>query len=432
MKRKISRLFQIMIAVVLMCAVVVPVSAATISELEDQQKEHQDKLDEVNSQIVELEDEQQILEEEISDLDSEIVNMFTSIELLEEQIEEKNASIETLTAEIAVVQADYELAKAEEETQYEAMKVRIKYMYEQGDTAYVQMLMEAGSFSDMLNKADYIEQLQAYDRKKLEEYQLIREEAEMLKVQLETEKAALEAEIAGLETDKADLEEQKEYMDTLLAEKKEQSDNYEAQIAQAKQQAAIYKTQIKEEQEKIDKLKEEEKKKEEEQAKAEENGSSGDENNGTSGGNSSSGGSSSGGSSSSAGTNSGSTGGSTSTPSGGGSVSGTQIANYACQYIGNPYVSGGTSLTNGADCSGFVYRVYSDFGYQLPRTSYAQRSAGYEVSYANAQPGDIICYSGHVGIYIGNGKIVHASTPATGIKIGNATYREILTVRRIL
>ena len=116
----------------------------------------------------------------------------------------------------------------------------------------------------------------------------------------------------------------------------------------------------------------------------------------------------------------------------GGSELGKQIAKYACQYIGNPYVAGGTSLTNGADCSGFTYRVYSDFGYRLPRTSTEQRSAGTGVNYSDAQPGDLICYSGHVALYIGGGKIVHASTQKTGIKVGNAEYRTILAVRRII
>lgn len=107
------------------------------------------------------------------------------------------------------------------------------------------------------------------------------------------------------------------------------------------------------------------------------------------------------------------------------------VADYACQFIGNPYVWGGTSLTNGADCSGFVQSVYAHFGVSLPRTSSAQRSAGYEVSYSEAQPGDIICYSGHVGIYIGNGQIVNAQDPAHGIGISPVAYTSILTVRRI-
>ena len=107
------------------------------------------------------------------------------------------------------------------------------------------------------------------------------------------------------------------------------------------------------------------------------------------------------------------------------------VVDYACQFIGNPYVWGGTSLTNGADCSGFVQSVYAHFGVSLPRTSSAQRSAGYAVSYSEAQPGDIICYNGHVGIYSGNGKIVNAQDPAHGIGISPATYTSIVTVRRI-
>ncbi len=111
---------------------------------------------------------------------------------------------------------------------------------------------------------------------------------------------------------------------------------------------------------------------------------------------------------------------------------GAAVANYAVQFKGNPYVYGGTSLTNGADCSGFVMSVYKNFGVSLPHSSSADRSVGYGVgSLAEAQPGDIICYSGHVGIYIGNGQIIHASTEKTGIKISNASYRKILAIRRI-
>ena len=95
-------------------------------------------------------------------------------------------------------------------------------------------------------------------------------------------------------------------------------------------------------------------------------------------------------------------------------------------------MAGGTSLTNGADCSGFVMAGYQAFGISLPRSSYAQAGVGTAVSYSEAKPGDIIYYGGHVGIYIGNGQIVHASTERTGIKITSATYRSIITVRRIV
>jgi len=115
-----------------------------------------------------------------------------------------------------------------------------------------------------------------------------------------------------------------------------------------------------------------------------------------------------------------------------GSGTGSSVASYALQFVGNPYVYGGTSLTNGTDCSGFTMSVYRNFGVSLPHSSGAQRGIGYDVGgIQNAQPGDLVCYSGHVGLYIGNGQIVHASTAATGIKISNASYRQILAVRRI-
>lgn len=116
----------------------------------------------------------------------------------------------------------------------------------------------------------------------------------------------------------------------------------------------------------------------------------------------------------------------------GGSEMGRAVVEYACQFVGNPYVYGGTSLTNGADCSGFVMSVYANFGVSLPHSSKADRSVGYAVDgLANAQPGDLICYSGHVALYMGNNQIVHASSSKTGIIISNADYKTVLAVRRI-
>ena len=111
---------------------------------------------------------------------------------------------------------------------------------------------------------------------------------------------------------------------------------------------------------------------------------------------------------------------------------GQAVVDYAMQFVGNPYVWGGTSLTNGADCSGFVQSVYANFGVSMPRTSSAMRSAGTEVSYSEAVPGDVICYEGHVGIYIGNGQIVNEIDEAHGIGVSSATYTNIITVRRLL
>lgn len=111
---------------------------------------------------------------------------------------------------------------------------------------------------------------------------------------------------------------------------------------------------------------------------------------------------------------------------------GQAVVDYAMRFVGNPYVWGGTSLTNGADCSGFVQSVYANFGIGMPRTSRAMRGAGTEVSYSEAVPGDVICYEGHVGIYIGNGQIVNAIDESHGIGVSSATYANIITVRRLL
>ena len=115
-----------------------------------------------------------------------------------------------------------------------------------------------------------------------------------------------------------------------------------------------------------------------------------------------------------------------------GSEMGKSVAEYAVQFVGNPYVYGGSSLTNGTDCSGFVMSVYSNFGVSLPHSSSGDRSQGSAVDgLANAQAGDLVCYSGHVALYIGDGKIVHASTKKTGIIVSNANYKKVLAVRRI-
>ena len=117
-----------------------------------------------------------------------------------------------------------------------------------------------------------------------------------------------------------------------------------------------------------------------------------------------------------------------SAPSGSG---GSSVVNYGSQFVGHPYVYGGSSLTNGTDCSGFVMSCYNAFGVSLPHSSSAMRSVGYGVSYDEMQPGDIVCYSGHVGIYAGNGTLLHASNKRTGITYSNVNYKNILAIRRI-
>lgn len=405
MRKNVVRIICIGIACLMMGSFTGEVYASTISELKQQQAENQKKLNNVQGQISGLEGKQEEVSGEIEELDASVVEIIASVDLIKEEIVEKEAKI-------TETEAEYDAAKKQEEEQYDAMKLRIKFMYEQGDTSYVQLFMTSESFGDMVNKAEYIEQLYEYDREMLAEYQAAKDYAMEVWNRLEDEKAELEA-------SKHELEEEQAYMEELLAQKQQEYDNYNTQIAKAKQQAAAYKTKIKQQTAQIKQLEEEERKrKEEEERKRKEEALKAAANSNGSSSSSSSGSSSSGGSSS------------VSIPSGG-SATGQAIASYACQFIGNPYVAGGTSLTNGADCSGFVWRVFKDHGYSVPRTSWELRNVGSEVSYANAQPGDIVCYAGHVGIYIGNGNIVHASTQRTGIKVTHATYKTILTVRRV-
>ncbi|MDE7233153.1 MAG: C40 family peptidase, partial [Lachnospiraceae bacterium] len=350
--------------------------------------------------------------EEIEEMDAELVSLITDINLIEEAIAQKEE-------EIAETQVAYDAAVAEKEEQYASMKIRIQFMYEKGETSYLHMFFGAGNMGDMVNKAKYVEELYDYDRKLLAEYEETVQRVQELQDTLEEDKSELE-------TSHIELQEGQAYMEEMLAKKREEYENYSVMLTKAKQEAANYTAKIKQETAQIKKLEEEERKRREEEerkrkeeeerrrkeqeALAQQNGDDGDEDSGESSKKKEE----------------------TPKPTASGSGKGADIANYACKFIGNPYVAGGTSLTNGADCSGFVMSVYQHFGISLPRSSYSQSTVGKGVSYSEAQPGDVIYYGGHVGIYIGNGQIVHASTERTGIKITSATYRSIITVRRII
>lgn len=387
------------------------VQAAKKDELQQQNKDDQEKLDDIDDQVNELTDEQEGVEEEIQTLSDQIAEIMASISLLEEEIEEIKAEIE---------QAKLDLADAQrvEREQYENMKIRIKAMYESGETSYFDIFLSASSMQDMMNKADYVEKIHEYDRKMLTNYQIARQKVEDLKENLEIEESELEAAQEGLEEEMDSVEEARAELEAISAD-------YAVQISKAKQQAEVYKSQIKQRNAQIQQIEEEERKAAEEAARKAEEERKKKEAEANNTGNTT-------------------TSTSVSQPTGtatvdkaaimaaNGSAKGKEIAIYACGFVGNPYVAGGTSLTNGADCSGFTQSVYKAFGYSLPRNSTSQRSVGREVSYAEAEPGDIICYPGHVALYIGNGKIVHASSAKTGIKISNALYRDILCVRRVV
>ena len=410
MKRKLPFLM----AVVLLLASVVTVQADKLSDLQKKQQELEQKEQQIqqNAQNTENQmndalDKADELQGTIDELDlamdevnTSIVEIMTEISLIESDITNKEA-------DIATTQEEYEAAQEQKQQQYEAMCIRIKCMYETGNENYVELLLTAGSIPELLNKADYVEAMYAYDRDMLEQY----EETVTYVAQVEQQ---LESELADLEVSKSQLDDAQAELDVELAKLKAESGNYEQELAQAKVQAANFSSELKKQQSELKSVQSDLKNTKLQIAKEQESKQSA----------------------------------SSSTTqkvaagkavfdaneiwNASGSELGKKVAVYACSFIGNPYVAGGTSLTNGADCSGYTQSVMAQFGVSIPRTSYEQRLCGTEVSYDNAQPGDLICYAGHVAIYIGNGKIVHASSERTGIKVGYANYRTILSVRRVL
>ncbi|SDB68176.1 C40 family peptidase [Butyrivibrio sp. INlla16] len=413
--------------------------------IESEQQQSQSGLDNANRDISNIQGEQTEIQEGIDAANEELTGLLTSIDLIQSDIEDTQVKIEK-------TQQEYDEAKSQEETLYDAMKKRIKFMYEKGEFSYAELLLQAQSVGDMLNKAGYAEELYDYDRTKLSEFVAVKEAAQQYGEELEEAKSELE-------TSQYELKEEQAYVETVIDQYKKQYANFDVQLAKARQNAAVYSEQLKQQtsqirdlQAKIDakdaevkktkkaadeaaskEAEEARKKKEAEEAakkKAQEelakntatdddDEDDDDDDAGQS-------------SASTASSEAPSAQASNTVPAPAGSASGQNIANYACQFVGNPYVPGGTSLTNGADCSGFVYAVYKAFGITVPRTSYSQATYGREVSYQNAQAGDVIYYGGHVGIYLGGGRIVHASTARTGIKYENATYRTILTIRRFV
>ena len=450
---------------ILMCgSQAVSVMADRESDLREEQAWTSQQLDATYARMNALWEQKQQLESQIDSLNSDLVNVMVSIQTLENDIASKEAEIEK-------TQGDLTKAQNAKDKQYSSMKKRIQYLYEKGgNNAWFQMMLNADNLADLLTRAEYTQQMYEQDRESLQKYARTIEEVQKLEDQYEQEKA-------DFETMKQEYEAQQSNLQYQLDVTRANSADCENEIAYAQQQATEYANLLAEQQAEIEQLEAERIAAEEEarrQAEAEAAAAAaaaqeaeesqsdesyddyseddsedysdssdtdvqydedGDVVSGSSDSSSDyeydeygnvidsdntvdydsySESSSSSSSSSSSG-------------------SGSSVVNYATQFVGNPYVWGGTSLTNGADCSGFVQSVYANFGVSLPRTSYEQQNAGTEVSYADAQPGDLICYGGHVAIYMGNGQIVHASNSRDGIKISdNAAYRTITSVRRLV
>lgn len=394
MKKTRNFITALVLSVLILAQESLAVSASTIRDVQQDINRHQDEVNKWTNAIAGLEDEQDLIEEQISDLNAEIINMMACIELKEEEIAEKEIEIEDKGAQIAKTQLEYDAAVRKEESQRQNMTDCTRLMYENRSTSTFTSFFSGKGLSEILNQMDFIEKIYAYSLGRLNGYITAKNDVHDLWDQLEAEKAQLEEHKKGLEADREELAGLKKELDNQLAVKKRESADYDAEIKKAKAAASTAKKLLQADKKKLAQL------------QAQQNAAN-----------------------------------ITVTVNkdyaaivdgASGSDLGKKIAKYGLQFVGNPYVLGGTSLTKGADCSGFTYKIYQDFGYSIPRTSTQQRSAGKEVDYANAQPGDLICYSGHVGMYIGGGMIVHASNKKTGIKVSQAKYRTILSVRRII
>lgn len=392
------------------------------SDAENKKQEAEENLRSKQNEIDSIKQEQAQLQSEIDALDAELVNVILELSTLEEELAVKQD-------ELAETEERLEQAKKDEKNQYESMKLRIRFMYEKGDSAMLTSILESKSIAEMLNRVEYVNEVYDYDRNLLTKYQDTKEQVAALTEQQKQEIAALEQKQAEFQTAEANYR-------ATIDRKQGEVANFGEMLASAQALAAQYQDTINAQNQII--AEENARIERERQARAEQERLARAEQerqaresqtnaNAGSGGSGSTGGSSGGG-------NEGSTGGGgNKNPGYTTGVSGSAVVQYALGFVGNPYVWGGKDPNTGADCSGFTSYVYAHFGISIPSYSYSQRSVGQEVSYANARAGDLICYSGHVAIYMGNGQIVHAKGTAYGIvAYDSATYRDIVTVRRVL
>lgn len=348
------------------------------TDAEIKRDEYKDKLKDAKEDIENIKGNQQNVKEDLEEASASLQTLLGKQQELKTAIGNKQEEIK---------KADESLEKAEKvkQEQYEAMKLRIRYLYENStDNSLWTAIIESGGFADMLSRIEYASDIYRSDRDLMDAY----EEAVQ---QVEDWSRQLAEEMDHLLIMKEQYEEQQGELDILIARLERKKDTYAEQLAEAKEQAKDYEKNMNKYAELV---------RAQEAAAAQQAA-----NNYTGGGSGSSG----------------SIGGDaylqdpSYNPSNVTNVSGEDIVAYARQFVGNPYVWGGNSLTNGADCSGFVHLVYQHFGISTPRYSQSFKTVGQPVAYQNIQAGDVVVYPGHVAIYIGNGCIVEAQSTRAGI-----------------
>ena len=366
------------------------------TEAEKKRDAYKKKLKAKNSDIANIKDSQSDVKDIITAAAARMKTLLSKQEQLKSDIKDKQNEVEQANKKL-------EEAKEEEQKQYDAMKLRIQYLYENStDNSIWSAILESNGLSDMLNRIEYATDLYKSDRELMTSYQNAVKKVEDWTMQLADEMDSLLALQDKYQTQQGELK-------TLMAKLEQQKDAYAQQLAEAQKQAQDYKKTISKQEAII---------RAQEAAAARANANTYD-----GGGTGASGGIASDSYLKDPDCN----------PSQTTDVSGADIVAFAQQFVGNPYVWGGNSLTNGVDCSGFVHQVYAHFGISTPRYSQAFKSVGQPVSYQNIQAGDVVVYPGHVAIYIGNGNIVEAQSTRAGITNSRPVNCHTITaIRRLV
>ena len=375
----------------------------------EKKKEAEENLSNTNDKIDDLKDQQSQVTNDIQSKSDKLDTIIAAQKKLQTDITNKQAEIEQNQADLAD-------AQEQQQEQYDAMKKRIQFMYENSTEDNVwTAIIEADGISDMLNRIEYVSDVYDSDRALMDSYQAAVQQVKTIGEQLNKDMDDLNAMQDSYEKQQSEIE-------AAILALENQKEQYAAQISEAQQQASNYQNIISA-QGKI--IQEEEAAAAAAALAAQQAAASSGSSSGSSydGGGAGKGGSIAGDYVAGGGKN----------PSASTGVSGSSVVSYAMQFKGNPYVWGGNSLTNGVDCSGFVHEVYAHFGISTPRYSQAFKSVGQAVSFDNIQPGDVVVYPGHVAIYAGGGVIVEAQSTKAGITANRSVQcHTILAIRRLV